>query len=75
MKPPNLVVTNKIGEQSTWKCPACSEPFDLSGYHGTTKEKYDAMFVAYRKHFTNRHSHEDASQAAARITRQITKQS
>jgi hypothetical protein len=40
---------------------------DLSGYHGTTKEKYDAMFVAYRKHFTNRHSHEDASQAAASL--------
>jgi len=73
MKPPNLVLTNKIGDEpSAWKCPACSEPFQLSDYQGTGQEKLDQMLAAYAKHFKDSHSREDASQAAARIVREAT---
>jgi len=67
LKPPNLVPTDtSSGLPTAWKCPACSEPFDLSRYHGTTQEKRGAMIVAYYKHFKDRHSYEDASQTAVR---------
>jgi hypothetical protein len=73
MKPPALVLTNRIdGEPTAWKCPAYSEPFDLSRYKGTSEEKVAQMKAAYSKHFNDRHSHEYASQASARIVREVT---
>ena len=47
MKPPNLALTKKIGGVPTaWKCPACSEPFELSQYHGTKAEEFAALLGA-----------------------------
>ena len=75
MKPPNPVTIGETvnGEPSAWKCPACSQTFDLSNYHGTLIEKREAMFAAYHKHFQGDHRYDDAGQAAVRIVRETTK--
>jgi hypothetical protein len=72
MKTPPLKLIHEIGGSKTWKCAACYEPFDLRPYTGTPEERFAQMTAAYEKHFKDRHSHEDASQAAARIVREAT---
>jgi Zn ribbon nucleic-acid-binding protein len=73
MNAPALKVSSYVGgEPTAWKCPACSEPFHLAPYEGTETEKVDQMKAAYAKHFKDRHSREDFSQAAARIVREAT---
>jgi hypothetical protein len=73
MKIPALVTSNTLGTEPTlWKCPACSQKFDLSPFEGNQGKKQNQMLAAYDKHFKAAHAKEDASQAAARIVRQAT---
>ncbi len=62
---PNLIVSETCGGTAiVWKCPACSDPFDLLLYRGTEKEKIDAMYAAYHKHFKDRHQYDEDRPAA-----------
>lgn len=71
MKPPRAIFVSK--KPFAIKCPACSLRFDIGDYRtGTMDEKVGQMDRDYEKHFNEKHSHEDASQAAARIVREAT---
>jgi ribosomal protein L37AE/L43A len=64
----------KLVANGVWKCPACRQPYVGNEYPGTPQEKLIAIQVDYEKHFKTVHMREDASQAAARVVREATKE-
>jgi len=72
MKVPSAILIKKV--PATVKCPACSQTFCISSYQGSGVEnKLEQVESEYQRHFKEKHSREDASQAAARIVREATK--
>jgi hypothetical protein len=71
MELPDVKLVSK--KPAVFKCPACSQTFHIASYKGTGKAKLAQFEADYAKHFKDSHSREDASQAAARIVREATK--
>ena len=75
MKKPTLVITKHKGSIAIkGKCSSCPEvEFSTEGKIGTAAEHLNALHEEFKLHFEDVHIREDASQAAARIVREATK--
>ncbi len=75
MKKPTLVITKHKGSiPIKGKCSSCPEvAFSTEGNIGTAAEHLNALHEEFKLHFDDVHIREDASQAAARIVREATK--
>jgi hypothetical protein len=70
MKPPDLKFISK--NPPVFRCPACSERFELASYEGDDgPAKMESLVAAYEKHF-KKHLGETSNQAALRIVREAT---
>lgn len=74
MSKPEPIVTRTIDKRITEaKCSECNEPLEMPNTVKSAREQEYELEVAFAKHLKAKHR-EDFNQAAARITRQITKQ-
>jgi hypothetical protein len=75
MKMPSLVITKHSGSIPIRdKCSSCREvKFSTEGKVGTAVEHLNALHEEFKLHFEDVHMREDASQAAARIVRESTR--